>query len=242
MVARLLTGAAVLWWALGPGGTLARAAVPLDPPARAAEAPAAGTAAHHGAKEVPPAEESGSSAAEGLNPVTFHGLTFPGDLTVWTVVVFVVVLLVLWKTAWGPIVSGLAKRETEITGQIDEARQQNEAARQMLADYEKKLATAGDEVRALVEEGQRKAEQLGREMLDATRQEVATERQRAVEQIEAASAAAAKELAQRSATLAVELAGKIVRATLQPKDHAKLIEEAVASFSGRLDEQGKHGR
>ena len=229
MIARCITAAALVGWAMLAGGTSARAEAPPDRAGHAEATPAAAPA------ESAAHAESAQSAAEGLNPVTFHGMTFPGDLAIWTAVVFLAVMLVLWKTAWGPISSGLEKREREIAGQIEDARQQHEAARQLLADYEKKLATAGSEVRALVEEGQRKAEQLGKELLDAARQEAATQRQRAIEQIEAASDAAVNELAQRSATLAVELAGKIVRTTLKPQDHARLIEEAMANFSARAE-------
>jgi len=52
-----------------------------------------------------------------------------------------------------------------------------------------------------------------------------------VQQIEAAADAAVKNLADQSAAMAVELAGKIVRAKLNPADHARLIEQAVSGFT-----------
>ena len=67
-------------------------------------------------------------------------------------------------------------------------------------------------------------------MLDKAKEEAAAEHARAVKQIEAATSAAIEELAGRSATLAVELAGKIVHAQLKPGDHVHLIEQAVAGF------------
>ena len=168
-----------------------------------------------------------------VNPINVHGVNWPGDLTVWTLVVFLVVLAILWRFAWGPISQGLAKREQEITGQIAEAHRSNDQAKQLLAEYEKKLADSKDEVRGLLEEGRRRAEQLGREMLERAKQDAAGERQRALEQIESATAGALKELAERSAALAVELAGRIVRARLDPRDHVRLVEEAVAKFTGQ---------
>jgi F-type H+-transporting ATPase subunit b len=166
-----------------------------------------------------------------LNPVNFHGFNFPGDLTIWTAVVFVVVLLILWKFAWGPIAAGLENREKHIADQIAEAERANEESRRLLAEHEKRLATAGDEVRALLADGQRKAEQIGKEMLEKTKAEAAAERQRAVADIDTAATAAMKELAQRSAALAVELAGKIVRKRLDANDHRQLIEETLSGFS-----------
>ena len=47
--------------------------------------------------------------------------SWQSDLAIWTGVVFVVLLLVLWKFAWGPIADALARREQSIAGQIREA-------------------------------------------------------------------------------------------------------------------------
>ena len=52
-----------------------------------------------------------------------------------------------------------------------------------------------------------------------------------MQQIEAATAGALKELAERGATLAVDLAGKIVGSRLSADDHARLIQQAVAEFT-----------
>jgi F-type H+-transporting ATPase subunit b len=68
-------------------------------------------------------------------------------------------------------------------------------------------------------------------LIEKARVEGQREQQKAVREIEQASAAALKELAERSATLAVQLAGKIVGAKLQAADHASLIQQAVADFS-----------
>jgi len=199
----------------------------------------AGAAAFGGAPANPaPAGAASGESGEALNPITFHGFNWPGDLAVWTLVVFLVVLAILWRFAWGPIRQGLSKREQEIAGQIAEAQRTHAEARELLAEYERKLAASKEEVRGLLEAGRRQAEQLARQTLDQAKQDAAGQRQRALEQIESATAAALKELADRSATLAVELAGKILRVRLNPQDHARLIEEAVAEFV----EQGGNGK
>jgi len=164
-----------------------------------------------------------------VDPVNANG--FRGDLTIWTAVVFLVVLAILYKAAWGPISEGLQKRENEIAVQIAEAQRKNEEARQLLADYEKKLVAAQDEVRGLIEQGRRDAEKIGQQLLEKAREEAGIERQRAVQQIESATMAALKELADRSATLAVDLAGRIVGSQLKAADHSRLIEQAVTEFS-----------
>ncbi len=192
------------------------------------------------------AAEGGGGDTKALNPVNAdpvdkeHG--FRGDLTIWTAVVFLVVLAILYKAAWGPISEGLQKRENEIAAQIAEAQRKNDEARQLLVEYEKKLAAAQDEVRGLIEEGRRSAEKVGQQLVDKAREEAGIERQRAVQQIESATLAALKELAERSATLAVDLAGKIVGAKLNATDHSRLIQQAVSEFSQSRQVNGKsHG-
>jgi F-type H+-transporting ATPase subunit b len=175
-----------------------------------------------------PAKTAEGAHAEAPNP-----LEWKKELAIWSAVVFVVLFLALWKFAWGPISQGLNKRERGIADQIAQAEQANQQAKELLAEYEQKLAASREEVRGILEQGRRDAEKVGREMLDKARGDAQAEQQRALRQIDAATASALKELADRSATLAVELAGKIVQAKINPAEHAKLIEQAVASFAAK---------
>jgi F-type H+-transporting ATPase subunit b len=184
---------------------------------------------------TPAAEKESSNAhggGGGINPIPMTWQDVKGDLTIWTAVVFLVLMFVLWKFAWGPMTEGLDKREKHIADQIFQAGEANQKAKDILAGYEKKLADSQDEVRAILEKARRDAENLGRDMLDKAKADTKAEQERMLKQIDTATSNAIKELADRSALLAVELAGKIVHAKLNPKDHAKLIEQAVAGFAG----------
>lgn len=225
MVTRLLAGTILVavMWSQGAVG----ADSPAAPASHSGEAPAAEAEGHSGG------HSSEGNGGEGLNPITFKGFNFRGDLAIWTGVLFVVVLLILWKAAWGPIAQGLHNREDQIARQIAEAQRGNEEAQRLLLEYEKKLTASQDEVRVIFEQARRDAEKVGREMLEKAKEDSAAERQRALQQIETAVSAATKELADRSATMAVELAGKILGAQLKPQDHTRLIHEAVAQFQGQ---------
>jgi F-type H+-transporting ATPase subunit b len=178
------------------------------------------------------AAASVAEAAEGghgggaINP-----LSFENDLAIWTLVVFLALLAVLWKFAWRPIAEALDKREQRIADQISSAEQANVDARKLLEEYHRKLTGSEAEVRAILEQGRRDAEEAGRKILEATRDEARREKDRAVREIDAAAGEALKELAERSADLAVELAGKIVQSKISQADHAQLIEQAVAGFA-----------
>ncbi|HTU23853.1 MAG TPA: F0F1 ATP synthase subunit B [Pirellulales bacterium] len=158
-------------------------------------------------------------------------LAFDPDLAICTLIVFVVLMAVLWKFAWGPILAGLEKREHSIAHEISEAKRQREEADALVAKYEARLAAAGDQVRSLLDEGRRDAESAKQAILAEAKSAAESERLRAVREIETATDGALRSLAERSAQLAVELAGKIVRKNLTPADHTRLIDEAVEKFT-----------
>lgn len=177
------------------------------------DAPAAGHAAE------------GAAAAGSPNP-----LAVDPDLAIWTLIIFLVLMAVLWKFAWGPISKSLDAREEAVARFMEDAKRHHEDAKAHVAEYERKLASAADEVRALVEEARRDAEHTKQEILAEARAGADAERLRALRDIEAATDGAIKQLAERSADLAVDLAGKIVSAKLSPGDHATLIREAITKF------------
>jgi len=193
----------------------------------AAEPPADST---HVANGQATAGHEEVDAAQRLNPITFRGWNFRGDLAIWTAVVFLIVLAILWKFAWGPIARALDARERNVAEQISAAEEANRQAKQLLEEHQRKLAAAGAEVRGILDQGRRQAEQLGRELLEKAKAEAQQHQQQAIRQVDAAADAALRELADRGAQLAVELAGKIVGTKLNPADHARLVEQTVEGF------------
>jgi F-type H+-transporting ATPase subunit b len=169
--------------------------------------------------------ESPEAASPEINPMAWNT-----DLAVWTAVVFLLVLLILWRFAWKPIASGLDKREQRIHDEIASAEKTRAEAQQLLADYQKRLAETGEEVRKMLEAARRESERQGQQIVADARAAAETEKQRGLNEIQRATAGAIKELADRSAGLAVELAGQIVGARLDQAAHARLIERAVADF------------
>ncbi|HIQ22637.1 MAG TPA: ATP synthase F0 subunit B [Planctomycetes bacterium] len=184
-----------------------------------------------GATEVPASEHAAGAGAgpADINPLSFDKLK--ADLALWTALVFLVLLAILWKYAWGPLADGLEKRERRIAAEIEAAQKANQEAQAQLAQYQQKLAEAGQEVQRMLDDARRQAEEVGAQIVAKSRQEAEAEHQRALAEIDAATAAALEELARRSADLAVQLAGRIVRTRLDRADHARLIEEAVDQFT-----------
>lgn len=177
------------------------------------------------AEEAAP-EHAGAGAEAQPNP-----LSIDADLAVWTAVVFVVLFFVLAKFAWGPIAEALDKRERHIAENIEAARRRDEDARQLLAEYERKLAGAADQVRSMLDEARQDAERTKQEIVAEAKAAAQGEHERAMRDIRTATDAAVEELSQRSADLAVDLAGKIISAKLTPDERSRLVKDSLSRFA-----------
>ena len=173
-----------------------------------------------------PAEKAAPEAEAQPNP-----LGIDADLAVWTAVVFLVLFAVLAKFAWGPIAEALDKREKHIADNIEAARRRDEDSRQLLAEYERKLASAADQVRSMLDEARQDAERTKQEIVAEAKSAAQGEHQRAIRDIRTATDAAVEELSQRSADLAVELAGKMISTKLTPEERSKLVKDSLSKFA-----------
>jgi F-type H+-transporting ATPase subunit b len=178
-----------------------------------------------------PEQAAPAHGGSGQGQISINPVDFKQDLAVWTAVVFVVLMVVLWFIAWRPIIEGLQRREQRIAEEIASAERSHEQARGLLDEYQQELAASGEEVEKMLEAARRDAEKVGQEIVEKARAAAEADQRRRLDEIEAAAADAIKELGEQSATLAVDLAGKIVAAKLDPDEHSQLIEQAVARFS-----------
>ena len=189
--------------------------------------------------------ESGDVAKSELGHATEHRethsesdknpLAFQKELALWTAVVFVILLAFLWKFAWGPIRDGLDKREQGIFNEVEAANEANRKAKALLEEYENKLAGGEDEVRVMLDKARRDAEEVGRRLVEKAKADAVAERDETLREVESAKSGALRDLARRSADMAVLLAGRIVDAELKPSDHARLVKEAIDDFSPQSD-------
>jgi F-type H+-transporting ATPase subunit b len=149
------------------------------------------------------------------------------DLAIYTFVVFLLLLAILGKLAWPKISAALEEREKRIEANIAAAEAKHEEAKRLLAEHEARLATAAGEVRALMEEARRDAETAREHILADARKAAQGERDRAVREIDMAANQALKNLAETSANLAVELAGKVIRESINAAKQQELVRHAL---------------
>jgi len=179
------------------------------------------------AEDHSPADVAHEEGAEAESP---NPMAIDPDLAIWTFIVFIVLLLVLGKFAWGPIVEALENREKSIADNIAAAEATREEAQRLLADYERRLADASNEVRELLEEARRDAEHTKGQILTEAKAAAEAEHRRATREVNSAKDAALHAIAEAGADMAVDLAGRIVKKQLNAADHTQLIREAVARF------------
>src|SRR5215207_5656293 len=154
---------------------------------------------------------------------------FAGDLgnSFWTLLIFVVVLVVLGKFAWGPILSTLQARESFIHEALATAKRDRDEAEARLREYEARLAQARAEATAIVEEGRRDAVVVKQRIEEDAQREADKRLERAKREIQIATETATKELYLLSARLATDMAGKMIGRELTPQDHERLIAESL---------------
>src|SRR5262245_17211247 len=121
-----------------------------------AESKSEAEAAHAGKEAAHAAAPAGAAHAEHDETDVGHGnasaalpspTDFRFDLSLFSFVVFLLLLAVLYKFAWGPIAAALEQREETISRQMEDARLASEKATRKMKEYEVGLAAATDEAR-----------------------------------------------------------------------------------------------
>jgi F-type H+-transporting ATPase subunit b len=152
------------------------------------------------------------------------------DLAIWTLVVFIVLVFVLTKFAWKPMLAGLQQRERTIHTAQEEAKRDREEAQRLRDEVQKKLDATTAEVQAMLDKGRREAQQLQDEMMGKARADIQAERDRLHREIETARDQAVQELWNQTAQLATLVSAKAIRRQLSPDDHRRLVDEALAEL------------
>lgn len=202
---------------------------------RAAEGEAAKTQPAHAPESAHPAEHPGGVEA------TPNILGFERDLATWTFVVFILLLLVLRKMAWGPLLKSLQEREEHIEHCLLTAEQSRNESEHLLAQHRQALAHAADEVRGILDEARRNAQTMQDEILVKARAEADAEKQRARHEIESARDQALSEIWTKAADLAVSVAGRVLAKELSEGDHRRLVDSAIHELPANPGAVNGHG-
>lgn len=152
---------------------------------------------------------------------------FLTPLFFWSIISFGILLFVLYRYAFPPILEILDLREKKIKESLEQADRLQREAKAVMADYENKMKSSRQEAEAIldkarvrsqqiIEESEKRSRQESERMLASTRQEMEREKIKLM-----------KEVRQSTADLIISTTEKIIQKSLNKADHQRLIEEAI---------------
>ncbi|HET6247459.1 MAG TPA: F0F1 ATP synthase subunit B [Tepidisphaeraceae bacterium] len=196
-------------------------ALALAIPAHASKVVPAGT--------VPTMEAAPAPAVEPAKPAeNEHGL-MDADLAsaIWTLIIFLILLALLYKTAWKNVAAGLKGREDRIRNDIAQAEEARNKAEATLKDYNARLAVAEARAAEILAKATTDAQALA-ERIKADADKAASERaERAMRDIKETRDQALREIYEQTAELSTSIAEKILRRSLNANDQRDLVAQSL---------------
>lgn len=170
-------------------------------------------------------QEHAAEAAEHASPNVFNLTT---NVSFWTLVIFAILLVVLAKFAFPPILGYAAAREKRIQEAIDEAARQRAEAERLLNEQKELLAKARGEAQELIGAAQKDAERVRKDLIEKARAEQEEMLARAKREIEDERARAIESLRREAVDLAIAAASKLVEKKVDAQEDRRIITEFLA--------------
>ncbi|RMF09382.1 MAG: ATP synthase F0 subunit B [Candidatus Neomarinimicrobiota bacterium] len=150
----------------------------------------------------------------------------PG-LFIWTILTFLVLLYLLAKFAWKPLLGMLEKRENLIRQSLADAEKARAELEKIQSESEALLAQARDEAQTIVKNGKDTAERMKADIVAAAEEKARQLKLDAEAQISAARDQALAEIKAEVVDLSVDIARKLIRKNLTAQDNQELIDQSL---------------
>jgi F-type H+-transporting ATPase subunit b len=177
------------------------------------------TAARHEAN----ADETGPL----IPPLSGEGSQQTYMEAIWVIVIFVILLAILYPTAWKSVLAGLKAREERIRHDIADAETTRAKAEATLGEYNKQLATAEAKVGQILSQAATEAERIASSIRMHAQQEAEEIKERAIKDIDASRKQAMAEIYEQTANLSTAIAEKILRRNLNADDQRELVNQSL---------------
>jgi F-type H+-transporting ATPase subunit b len=146
-----------------------------------------------------------------------------GNVSFWTLIIFALLMLVLAKYAFPPILGYAAAREQRIQQALDEAKRQREETEELLALQREELAQARVQSQQLLQEGRQAAERVRQELLQQAKAEGEELVERARTDIERQRVQAIESLRREAAELAIAAASRLIGERLDAAEDRRIV-------------------
>ena len=156
----------------------------------------------------------------------------PG-LFIWTIVTFLVLLTLLAKFAWGPLLQALESRQNAIRKSLDDAQQARHELERLNQESAQIIRQARVDAEAIVTKSRADAERLREEMKQKARSEAEGIVKNAERQIQLETQRALQQIRHEAIDLSVQIASKLLQRNLTKEDNERLIEDALKQVEAR---------
>ena len=150
----------------------------------------------------------------------------PG-LFIWTIITFLVLLTLLAKFAWGPLLRALESRQEMIRKSLDDAEEARRELERLHLESAQILKQARVQAESIMSQSRSDAERLREELKQKARAEADTIVRTAGRQIQLETAQALQQIRREAADLSVMIASKLIQRNLSKEDNDRLIDEAL---------------
>jgi len=150
----------------------------------------------------------------------------PG-LIFWTVVTFLILLLVLKKVAWKPILTALGQREDAIKDSLEKAEKAKEEAQKILQENQASIVKVEEESRKIIEQSRVYADKLKEQIIRDSKVQAQRIIEDASSEIERKKEETFNELKTRVAEIAIQAAEKILSENLNKDSNKKLVNKYI---------------
>lgn len=155
------------------------------------------------------------------------------DITVvFQIINFLLLVFILTKLLYKPILGMLEKRQEYIKESLLTADREKEEAQKLLEEYKAQLAEAKKEAYRITQEAQKYGEELKREIETAAQERAKTIVENAQKEIEREKEKALVEIREQIIDLSLDAAGVILKKELDPKTHHQLVDEFITKAGG----------
>lgn len=151
-------------------------------------------------------------------------------LMFWTIITFVLLLLILKRVAWKPLLAMLDEREKRIRDSLNQAEKAREEAQSAAEENRRAMEQAQAEARQAISEGREAAERAAQEVRERAADEARQMLEQARRTIRQEKEQAIQELRMHAAGLAIEAAGKVLDENLDNDRNRKLVDEFIDSI------------
>ncbi|WP_017756600.1 F0F1 ATP synthase subunit B [Calidifontibacillus oryziterrae] len=149
-----------------------------------------------------------------------------GDI-LYQLAAFIILMLLLRKYAFGPLMGIMKQREEHIANEINAAEKSRKEAEKFVREQTEALKTARQDAHDLIENAKKLGEQQQKDIIEAAKTEANRIKESAVKEIQQEKEQAITALREQVASLSVLIASKVIEKELSEQDQQKLIDEYI---------------